>query len=321
MNEYPLVSIICLCYNHEKFLEEALLSAINQEYPNKEIIIVDDFSTDSSVLVIEKLVAQYPEITFISNKHNLGNCQSFNKAFEKSKGAYIIDFSTDDVMLPNKIQKQVDKFLTLPEMYGVVYSEAEIMDEKGVFLAYHHKGTKRASLHPEGDIFIDILRKYFICPPTMMIKRSVLEKSGGYNFGYAYEDFDFWVISSRDFYYGFIPDVLMKKRVVSTSLSLSFFTKNNSKIFQTTLSILTDAFLVCRNEKEFAALAYRIKFEMKHAFLMEEFSTANEYKKLLVKLDSYDKISSFVYFLSSKKIRLFWLYKYLLKYKGFYSLR
>ncbi|HWZ23069.1 MAG TPA: glycosyltransferase [Cytophagaceae bacterium] len=321
MNEYPLVSIICLCYNHEKFLEEALLSAINQEYPNKEIIIVDDFSTDSSVLIIEKLVAQYPEIMFISNEHNMGNCQSFNKAFEKSRGTYLIDFSTDDVMLPDKIKKQVDKFLTLPEKYGVVYSDAEIIDEKGAFLAYHHKYTKRALAHPEGDIFIDILRKYFICPPTMMMKRTVLEKSGGYNFEYAYEDFDFWVISARDFYYGFIPDVLMKRRIVSNSLSLSFFTLNNSKTFQTTQSVLADASLLCRNEKEIAALAYRVKFEMKHAFLMEEFSTAKEYKKVLVKINSYDKISSLVYFLSDKKIRLFWLYKYVLKYKGFYSLR
>ena len=321
MNNYPLVSIICLCYNHEKFLEEALLSVIHQDYPNKEIIVVDDCSSDASVEKIKELIHQYPEIIFIPNPSNIGNCRSFNHAFEKSKGTYIVDFSTDDVMLPGKIKKQVEKFLTLSDKYGVVYSDAENITETGMHLSYHHQGTRRERLHPEGDVFKDIVRKYFICPPTMMIKRTVLEKSGGYNVELAYEDFYFWVTSARDFYYAFIPEVLVKRRVVVTSLSMSFFTKNNNKVFQSTLMVLNTTYDLCRNEEELHSLSQRTKFEMKHAFFMEVFSVMEGYKKLLIKINSYDKISQLLYFLSVKKIRLFWLYKFVIKYKGFYSIR
>ena len=154
-----------------------------------------------------------------------------------------------------------------------------------------------------------------------MIKRLVLEKSGGYNLGHAYEDFNLWITSSRNFYYGYIPDILMKRRVVENSLSMSFFTKNNSAIFQTTLEVLTTASELCRNKQELASLVCRIKFEMKHAFFMEEFIVAEGYRKMLVQMNSYDKLSSLLYFLSTKKIHMFWLYKYVLRYKGFYSLR
>jgi glycosyltransferase involved in cell wall biosynthesis len=321
MNGLPLVSIICLCYNHEKFLEEALLSVLHQDYSNKEIIVVDDFSSDTSVEKIKKLIREYPEVIFISNQDNIGNCRSFNQAFNRSKGAYIIDFATDDVMLPGKIKKQVEKFLTLSEKYGVVYSDAENITETGTHLGYHHKGTKREELHPEGDLFKDLLRKYFICPPTMMIKRTVLEKSGGYNVELAYEDFYFWVTSSRDFYYAFMPEVLMKRRVVTNSLSMSFFTKKNNKLFQSTLAVLNTAYDLCKSEEEVLALAQRIRFEMKHAFFMEVFSVMEGYKEILIKVNAYDKISRFIYFLSEKNIRLFWLYKFVIKYKGFYSIR
>lgn len=321
MNETPLVSIICLCYNHEKFLAEALLSVIRQDYPNKEILVVDDRSTDHSAAEIEKIVAQYPEINFVRNTVNMGNCASFNAAFARSKGTYIIDFATDDVMMPGSITKQVQTFQSLPGTYGVVYSDAEVISEEGNFLGYHHKGTKRESFHPEGDIFKFVLQRYFICPPTMIMRRSVLERSGGYDASLAYEDFNFWVVSSRDFYYAFIPEALVKRRVVKKSFSLSFYTRNNTRLFQTTLLVLNKAYELCRNEEEKKKLAQRVRFEMRHATFMEEFSLASGYRSLLEKLNAFTGTVRVFYFISKTKIRLFWLYKIFLRMKGVYSLR
>ncbi len=321
MNELPLVSVVCLCYNHEKFLEEAILSVVNQEYPNKEIIVIDDFSTDRSVMVIEKLLLQYPEIIFIRNHSNLGNCTAFNSGFERSTGAFIIDFATDDVMMPGKLTRQVEKFLSLPEQYGVVYSEAEVISEDGHFLGYHHKGTSRQDFHPEGDIFRFVVQKYFICPPSMMFRRKVLEASGGYDSSLAYEDFNFWIVSARDFYYAFIEEPLVKRRVVKKSFSLAFYTRNNTRLFNTTLVVLYKAYALCRTPDEFSMLILRTRFEMRHAVLMEEFSLAEGYRNLLVKLNAYDGMSRLFYFLARKKIRLFWMYEVLLKYKGVYEVR
>ncbi len=322
MSNAPLVSILCLCYNHQKFLEEALLSVIQQDYPNKEIIVIDDFSTDESVVEIEKLLKKYPELVFIRNSSNMGNCASFNQGFALSKGSYIIDFATDDVMLAGKITKQVEKFLLLPENYGVVYSDAEVISEDGTFLSYHHKGTSKEFYHPEGDVFKFVLGKYFICPPSIMMRRSVLEFTGGYDATLAYEDFNFWVVSSRDFFYAYIPEPLVKRRVVKKSFSQAFYTRNNTHLFGTTLHVLGKAYRLCRDLEERKILSGRVKFEMRHAMLMEEFSLAPGYKELLGKLNSFKGLEiHLLYFIAKYKIRLFWIYKILLSIKGVYSIR
>ena len=130
---YPLVTVIALCYNHEKFIEECLQSVLNQTYTNVELIIVDDFSTDMSRGKIKLFFAKYPFAKIILNEKNLGNCRSFNQAFHISKGKYIIDLSTDDVLLPTKIEEQV-KLFESSEKVGVVFSDADFIDENSHYL-------------------------------------------------------------------------------------------------------------------------------------------------------------------------------------------
>ena len=91
MHKKPLVSIICLCYNHDHFVVESLNSVLNQNYQPIEMIIIDDCSTDKSVAVIEKWLENLQNITFIKNTKNLGNTKSFNKAAKMAKGEFLID--------------------------------------------------------------------------------------------------------------------------------------------------------------------------------------------------------------------------------------
>jgi glycosyltransferase involved in cell wall biosynthesis len=118
MNEW--VTVIALCYNHSAFLEEALDSIQHQTYPYIELIIVDDASTDDSVARIQQWIEKNNKGTFIKNSENIGNCKSFNKAFKQSKGAFIIDFSLDDVMMHDKIEKQFLFFKNQPAEVGVL---------------------------------------------------------------------------------------------------------------------------------------------------------------------------------------------------------
>jgi glycosyltransferase involved in cell wall biosynthesis len=89
MQDNPLVTIICLCYNQEDYVLESLSSVLNQDYPSLELIIVDDCSTDNSKSVIEKWLIDFPQIQFITNSINLGSTKSFNKALKKANGKYI----------------------------------------------------------------------------------------------------------------------------------------------------------------------------------------------------------------------------------------
>src|SRR5258708_38496375 len=97
--ESPLVSIVCLCFNHERFVGEALRSVFQQTYSNIQIIIVDDFSTDGSTSIIKKVISDYThKIQFLGLTQNLGNCKAFNQGLALATGDFVIDFSTDDVM-------------------------------------------------------------------------------------------------------------------------------------------------------------------------------------------------------------------------------
>ena len=80
MQENPLVTIICLSYNHEKFVVETLNSVVNQNYSPIELIIVDDYSTDATKSIIEDWLLSHSDVRFIANEVNLGNTKSFNNA-------------------------------------------------------------------------------------------------------------------------------------------------------------------------------------------------------------------------------------------------
>src|SRR5690554_150156 len=101
----PLVSVICLCYNHEPFVEEAMLSVLKQSYSNIGIIVIDDASTDGSKAILKEISDGY-KLPFLNLEKNIGNCAAFNTAWSMTRGKYIIDFATDDVMLPHRVEKQ-----------------------------------------------------------------------------------------------------------------------------------------------------------------------------------------------------------------------
>ena len=85
MQEFPLITVICSCYNHAKFVTKSLESVLNQTYKNIQLIVIDDCSIDNSVSVIENFIIEYPQIIFIKNKINLGLTKSFNNAAKLAK--------------------------------------------------------------------------------------------------------------------------------------------------------------------------------------------------------------------------------------------
>ena len=103
----PLVSVVCLCYNHARFVEEAIQSVLNQRYPNVQLIVIDDHSTDKSIEAIDKFISGNKAVEFIPLPSNLGNCRAFNIGLEKAKGDFIIDLAGDDVLMPDRIEMGV----------------------------------------------------------------------------------------------------------------------------------------------------------------------------------------------------------------------
>lgn len=275
----PLVTVICICYNHARFVKEALDSVANQTYKNIELIVIDDGSTDGSGKIIKQWIASHPKTTLLLNAKNLGYCKTFNKAFTISKGSFCIDLAADDILLPNRIEEGLRELADAGPEYGVNFSDAEHIDESGNFIRLHSDKYPHNTI-PSGDIYKHVINRYFICSPTMMFRREVVEYLNGYDESLAYEDFDFWVRASRKYRFIYTPQVLLKKRSVSNSMSKNQFKRSGNQRFST--------FRVCRkikdlnrNRDEVNALRTRIWYELKVCVRLLDFRLGFAYLQLL----------------------------------------
>lgn len=278
--EMPLVSVVCLCYNQERFVKAAIQSVLSQTYPNIQLIVVDDASTDNSVNVIRSILDANPNIKFLFLKENLGNCKAFNKGLALTKGSFIIDLAADDVLLPNRIEKGVQVLLEKGQGYGVHFSDAEIIDAYGTHL-YTHSDRFPHQTIPQGNVYTEIIRRYFICPPTVMFTRQVADVLGGYDETLSYEDFDFWVRSSRVFGYGYSPEVLVKRRVSKNSLGekqFNLFSKHSKSTYRVCEKILR----LNSSQEDQRALRHRILYEIKLNLRLLNVGVALKFLLLLI---------------------------------------
>lgn len=114
--DFPLISIITPIYNAEIYLVQSLESIINQSYPNTEIVLVNDGSTDSSQAICEEYTHKYGNIKLI-NQFNGGVASARNTGLKHSTGKFIIHVDSDDIILPNALE----------ELYkSIVDNDAEI---------------------------------------------------------------------------------------------------------------------------------------------------------------------------------------------------
>ena len=292
MHSKPLVTVICLCYNHGTFVIEALESVLNQTHHNVELIIADDYSTDNSVHVIENWLKQHPEVPFLVNKENLGNTKTFNRCFKIAKGDYIIDLAADDVLKPDCISNQLRGFEdTIYGNVGLIYGNAELMKEDGTFIADYFLtdlNKKRIKPQPTGDIYIGLLNgNNNLCSISALIKREILEKLNGFDENLAYEDYDFWLRAARIYNFDYVDKILVQKRVLKDSMYTLLTKKNNKKtrLFNySTYLILNKAFKLNRKKEEFIAMLKRIHFEMTIAFRTRDFILMLKYIFLELKV-------------------------------------
>lgn len=162
----PLVSVLFPCYNAEKYVEEALLSLINQTYSNIEIVAVNDCSTDATRDILDKYAAIDDRIKVYNNEENLKLIKTLNKGVGLCNGKYIARMDADDISLPERIEKQVD-FLEKNPDYSVVST---------MFYAFR-SGSDKRSLYRNPSKYEDLqaalLFNSVICHPASMIRKTL----------------------------------------------------------------------------------------------------------------------------------------------------
>lgn len=232
----PRLSILALCYQHAPYLEEALASIAALDYPNLEVWIADDASRDHSVEILKIWQTKKPEWHFVFNEQNLGNCKTFNTLLQQCTGDFVLDFATDDRLIPQKIKAWTAHFSQFPEA-GFCYADAEIISATGQF-SYVFSERIVNLRFPEGPILNELMAPHFICPPAVLFRRSALVSVGGYDASLHYEDWDTWLRLARQFPACRFGEPVIQYRQHRQSMSASIVAGRNKKHLASTLLIL-----------------------------------------------------------------------------------
>ncbi|MBI3220857.1 MAG: glycosyltransferase [Bacteroidetes bacterium] len=280
----PLVTVMCLCYNHARFVTEAIQSVFNQTYSPIQLIVIDDGSTDASVQVIAQCLEGRSDVIFVKHSGNQGYTKTLNEAVALAKGEWLIDLAGDDALLPNRVEEGIRLTNELGGDYSVHFSDAEMISEKGQLIRKH---SDRFSHHtiPQGDIYQELINRYFVLSPTLMFRKDVIQAIAGYDENLAYEDFDFLMRASRQFLFCYSPIPLVRKRVVAGSMSDNQF-KRGSPQRWSTLKVCEKIASMNRTKNEHRALKARLRYEFRISLQSLHFSLAIAFARLYFRLSS-----------------------------------
>lgn len=144
MQDYGLVSIITPSWNCAKFIKETIESILSQTYTNWELLFQDDCSTDSTKEIVAKYAAMDPRIKYEYNSQNSGAAITRNNALRRAKGKWIAFLDSDDLWVPDKLEKQV-RFM-VNNNYAFTYHEYTEMTEEGIDNGVYVSGIKKVKI-------------------------------------------------------------------------------------------------------------------------------------------------------------------------------
>lgn len=181
----PKVSVIIPTYNRADFIKESILSVLNQNFKDFEIIVVDDGSRDNTQKIIESIKDQ--RIIYIY-QHSKGRSAARNKAIEVARGKYLAFLDSDDLFLQGKIKKQVE-FLEKNLDYGMVYTSALNINGKGEIMDVDYKATKSGNIYKDIAFYVPLV----ITLPTVMVRKDIVASLHGFDEKMRrFEDTDMW---------------------------------------------------------------------------------------------------------------------------------
>jgi len=210
------VSVIMTTYNRADFICLAIDSILSQTYKNLEIIIVDDGSTDETAVKIDKYRNINSTRVHIINQPNRGIAFARNRGISEACGDYIAFLDSDDLFLTNKLSKSINFLEHHPE-YSMVYSDMEVIDERGCFI---EGWLERKKEYSDGYIYKNLLKECFFVPSAVVARKKVFEDVGGFSEDIlGVEDIDLWLRIARNHKIGLLPEPLVQWRCHCGNLS------------------------------------------------------------------------------------------------------
>jgi len=179
------VSAIMPSYNRDRYVAEALDSALSQGFEGLEVVVVDDGSTDGTRAVLER----YRDRVRIELQANAGQSAAVNRAVELARGEYVALIDNDDAWLPGKLARQIP-LLDADPGAAILYAAFEVMDGEGKAMADPSPSRRT----PSGEVLGDLCDENFLRTPTVIFRRALFLEAGGYDRSLRYtNDWDMWL--------------------------------------------------------------------------------------------------------------------------------
>jgi len=200
----PKVSVVIPTYNHARYLPHALNSVINQSYPNLEVLVIDDGSTDGTA----ELVNPYRSKINYVYKTNGGTPSALNLGLSLAMGKYVCWLSADDILMADKVAKQVGLMEGDPGL-GFSYTSFMVIDANGT----KQYDVNSAYYPDKQEMVTKLMEGCFINGSSVMMRRSALKVVGDFDVGLPQaHDYDLWYRFLRFYSCGFLAEPLLAYR-------------------------------------------------------------------------------------------------------------
>ncbi len=184
---YPLVSVVIPCFKYAAYLGESVGSIVEQNYPNIEIIIVNDESPDNTSEVARQLIAKYADRKIeLIEQANSGPAIARNSGAARARGDWILPLDADDMFLPHAVSRLMMEALGHPLRSLVTCGLQKFGAERGGWIPDEYTPAR--------------LRSYNTFLYSSLYKKSLWQKAGGYSGAvpWGVEDYDFWLSCSEN---------------------------------------------------------------------------------------------------------------------------
>lgn len=199
MNYTPLVSVVVPAYNCVKYISETLISLFEQDYPNIEIIVVNDGSKDNTL----EFLKTYGDRIVLIDQSNTGVPGARNSGIRAARGEFISFCDSDDLWAPQKVSDQVAYLKQHPSV-GMVYCDWHVWntDNKGCFIVPNDfkspKNGQEIDPVKSGWIYHKLLLDCICLTSTVLFRKEIIDKVGFFDTDlWSGEDYNYWLRTSR----------------------------------------------------------------------------------------------------------------------------
>jgi glycosyltransferase involved in cell wall biosynthesis len=256
------VSVIIPNYNYARFVGEAIESVISQTYPNIEIIVVNNGSTDNSLEILK----EFGDRIYLVNQKNLGQSGARKSGLSKATGDFIAFLDADDIWEPQKIEKQLLLFSPRTELvYCGIRRFSENSKKRVSIYLPRFRGSCASAFVNQPGVSVVLSGE-----STAIFTRALLEKVGGFDPELnSAAGWDFFRRCSKFTNFDFVPEVLVNYRIHDSNMS-----NNGLK----TIPDIRSAYKKLFEDKEWALTpkqSRRIVYSLEHAFLKTHLKQRN----------------------------------------------